>query len=441
MNEETKRLIFHIDVNSAFISWESMRRVRDGESDLRLVPSVVGGDPNKRSSIVSAKSIPAKAYGINTGEPVSMALRKCPELVWVRPDFTLYLECSKAFKDICRQYCPVVESFSIDEVFMDMTGMGKLYPDPIATAYEIKDKIREELGFTVNVGVGENKLLAKMASDFEKPDKVHTLFLAEIREKMWPLPVGELFMVGKSSAKKLTDAGIKTIGELANANLLMVQSLLGEKMGRSAWNSANGRDDSPVSDEREDAKSFSVETTVEDDIEDFERVERILLSQADIVAARIRREEAKCGCIAVSYKMSDFRHRSHQQKLQSPTDVTMEIYEMACRLFREFWDGQPLRLIGLSLSDIDRDGFEQMSFFQDEKKEKLKKLDSALDSIRGRFGSTSVRRASTIGIEERMGRRHRAESSKKPTGNTAKKTDEQKPEAGNKDEHKDKNDE
>lgn len=413
MNEEKDRLIFHIDVNSAFVSWESVRRVREGESDLRLIPAIVGGDPDKRSSIVSAKSIPAKAYGINTGEPVSMALRKCPGLFVARPDFRLYLECSAAFKDICRQYSPVVESFSIDEVFMDMTGMSRLYPDPIATAYEIKDKIRDELGFTVNIGIGENKLCAKMASDFEKPDRVHTLFLTEVREKMWPLPVGELFMVGKSSAKKLTDAGIRTIGDLANANLLMVQSLLGEKMGKSAWRSANGMDDSPVSDEREDAKSYSVETTVEDDIEDFERVERILLSQADIVTARIRREEAKCCCVTVSYKMSDFRHRSHQRKLQAPTDVTMEVYDMACKLFSEFWDGQPIRLIGLSLSDIDRDGFEQMSLFRDEKKEKLKKLDSALDTIRGRFGSGSVRRASTIGIEERMGRRHRAASDKK----------------------------
>ena len=173
---ENDRLIFHIDVNSAFLSWEAVRRVKNGEPDLRLIPSCVGGDPQSRRSIVSAKSIPAKRYQIHTGEPVSMALRKCPELVVVRPDFALYKEYSKAFKDICRLYAPVVEEFSIDECFMDFTGTKLLYPDPAALAYEIKDRIRDELGFTVNIGIARNKLCAKMASDFEKPDKVHTLF-------------------------------------------------------------------------------------------------------------------------------------------------------------------------------------------------------------------------------------------------------------------------
>jgi len=393
-----ERLIFHVDVNSAFISWEATRRVKNGEADLRLVPSVVGGDPSSRTSIVTTKSIPAKAYGIQTGEPISMALRKCPDLVWVQPDFKLYSEYSKAFKDICRQYSPAVESFSIDEVFMDMTGMGKIYPDPVATAHEIKDRIRDELGFTVNIGVGVNKLCAKMASDFEKPDRVHTLFPEEVAQKMWPLPVGELFMVGKNTAKKLMDNGIRTIGELANSDVKFVQSILGERMGLSAVESANGRDDSVVSDEVSEAKSYSVETTSEDNIEDMAAIKRILLSQADIVAGRIRRDEVKCSCVAVIYKDLNFTHKSHQKKLKAPTDVTGEIYEFACGLFAEFWDGRPLRLIGLALSDIDKDDFEQLSFLVDDKKEKLKKLDNALDDIRGRFGNRSVQRASTIDL-------------------------------------------
>lgn len=393
-----ERLIFHVDVNSAFISWEATRRVKNGEEDLRLIPSVVCGDPSKRTSIVTTKSIPAKAYGIQTGEPMSMALRKCPQLVWVQPDFKLYAEYSKAFKDICRQFSPVVESFSIDEVFMDMTGMGKIYPDPIAAAYELKDRIRDELGFTVNVGIGENKLCAKMASDFEKPDKVHTLFRDEIAAKMWPLPVRELFMVGKNSAKKLTDNGINTIGALARSDVELIKNILGEKMGISAWESANGIDTSEVSDLVSEAKSYSVETTSESNIDDIFTVQRILLSQADIVAGRIRRDEVKCGCVAVIYKDLNFTHKSHQRKLKAPTDVTIEIYEAACELFKEFWDGRPLRLIGLALSDIDRDCFEQMSFIVDDRKEKLKKLDSALDDIRGRYGNRSVQRASTIDL-------------------------------------------
>ena len=203
-----ERLIFHIDVNSAFLSWEAVRRVRRGEPDLRLIPSAVGGDPKSRRGIIVAKSIPAKKFGVTTGEPVAMALKKCPELVLVKSDFRLYSRCSKAFKDICREYAPAVEEFSIDECFLDLTGTSQIYPDPIALAYEIKDKIRDELGFTVNVGVARNKLCAKMASDFEKPDRVHTLFPEEVKEKMWPLPVRDLLFVGKKSAERLNGGGI-----------------------------------------------------------------------------------------------------------------------------------------------------------------------------------------------------------------------------------------
>nr|MCR5602510.1 DNA polymerase IV [Lachnospiraceae bacterium] len=210
------RLIFHVDVNSAFLSWEATRRVKNGGEDLRVIPSCVGGLPDSRRSVVVAKSIPAKKYGIITGEPVSIALKKCPGLVVVQSDFRLYKACSKAFKNICREYAPAVEEFSIDECFMDMSGTKLIYPDPIAIAYELKDRIKNELGFTVNVGIGSNKLCSKMASDFEKPDKVHTLFPEEISEKMWPLPVGDLLFVGNSTALKLNEIGIKTIGELAH---------------------------------------------------------------------------------------------------------------------------------------------------------------------------------------------------------------------------------
>ena len=184
-----QRLIFHVDVNSAFLSWEAARRVADGEPDLRLIPSAIGGDRDKRTGVILAKSIPAKKFGVTTGEPVAMALRKCPQLVLAKPDFALYTRNSKAFIAICRRFAPVVEQVSIDECFLDMTGTGLLYPDPIAIAHTIKDTIFSELGFTVNVGIAPNKLLAKMASDFEKPNKVHTLFADEIPQKLWPLPV------------------------------------------------------------------------------------------------------------------------------------------------------------------------------------------------------------------------------------------------------------
>lgn len=271
------RLIFHVDVNSAFLSWEATRQVKQGLPDLRLVPSCIGGRPESRRGVVLAKSIPAKKYNIRTGEPISMALRKCPSLVIAPPDFKLYSQCSKAFKDICRAYAPVVEEFSIDECFLDFSHTEHIYPDPIALAYEIKDKIRDELGFTVNVGIGENKLCAKMASDFEKPDKVHTLFIKELPDKMWPLPVRDLLFVGGSTAKKLNDAGIRTIGELAKSDISFLQRIIGNKMSVQAHNYANGIDPSPVKAEPEEAKGYSNSVTLEDDVRDIESANSILL--------------------------------------------------------------------------------------------------------------------------------------------------------------------
>lgn len=404
-----ERLIFHVDVNSAFLSWESSRRVLNGETDLRLIPAVIGGDPKKRTGIVLAKSIPAKRYGVRTGEPMAMALRKCPNLVSAPADFRLYDKCSRAFKQICKSYTPVMESFSIDEVFLDMSGMALIYPDPIATANEIKDRIRDELGFTVNIGIAGNKLCAKMASDFEKPDKVHTLFPEEIPGKMWPLPIGELFSVGRASAEKLSRSGITTIGRLAQTDLPTIQRLLGDKPGKHIWNYANGIDDSPVEAIREDAKGYSAETTVEENLENFSDIDRMLLAQADIVAARLRRDNVKCACIAVNYRTTEFIRKSHQKKLPQATDTTMEIFETARTLIRECWKGQPLRLIGLALTDIDHGEYEQFSFVVDEKKEKLKKLDKAMDSIRGKFGNASVQRASTMRTNQQVGRKYQAQ--------------------------------
>lgn len=403
-------MIFHVDVNSAFLSWEAAKRVKEGLPDLREIPSVVGGDPKKRTGIVGAKSIPAKKYGIQTGEPMAMALRKCPNLVVVPSDFRLYTENSLAFKAICRDYAPVVESFSIDEVFLDMTGTSLIYPDPIATAHEIKDKIHAELGFTVNVGISTNKLLAKMASDFEKPDKVHTLFPEEIPVKMWPLPIRDLLFLGKASEKRLQDFGIHTIGELAREKESAIQSLLGEKTGHQLYQYARGIDNSPVLAQAEESKGFSVEKTFNDDIVSVEQVLPILLEQCDIVATRMRRKGKKCSCISVTFRTLDFKNRSHQTSLSSATDVTDEIYENARRLFLEFWKGQPLRLIGVALTGLTDESFEQMSLFEDtKKKEQRQKLDAALDAIRMKFGNDKITRASIMNSNTGMGRKAKAQ--------------------------------
>lgn len=408
--QKMSRLIFHIDVNSAFLSWESARRVKQGLSDLRDIPACIGGDPKKRTGIVVAKSIPAKKYGITTGEPVAMALRKCPELVIVKSDFELYIKCSRAFKEICASYAPVMESFSIDEVFLDMTGTSLIYPDPIKTAHEIKDKIRDELGFTVNVGISTNKLLAKMASDFEKPDKVHTLFPEEIPTKMWPLSVRDLLFLGKAFEKKLTEAGIRTIGDMAHVSESEIQALLGNKAGHQLHQYALGIDESPVKAKPEEAKRFSVETTFNDDIVSVEQVLPILLEQCDVVTTRMRRKGKKCTSVSVTFRTLDFKNKSHQTTLSNATDMTDEIFRNAKKLFTESWKGEPLRLIGVALTNLTDESFEQLSLFEDnEKKERHRKLDATMDEIRQKFGNDKITRASIMNSNSGIARKARAQ--------------------------------
>lgn len=405
-----KKLIFHVDVNSAFLSWEAAKRVAAGEADLRSIPSAIGGDREKRTGVILAKSIPAKKFGVRTGEPVGMALRKCPDLYLARPDFKLYEKNSRAFMDICRRYAPEIEKYSIDECFLDMSGTSHIYPDPIETAYKIKDTIRDELGFTVNIGVSSNKLLAKMASDFEKPDKVHTLFPEEVPEKMWPLPVRELFSIGRATAERLETANIRTIGELADMELSRLQYLVGSKMGSVLHDYANGRDDSPVLGRPEDAKGYSNSTTLEEDVTEFERANVILLALADSVAARMRADSAKAYCISVTARSNDFKTRSHQRKLPEATDITSEIYDTVKQLFAELWDGKtPLRLLGVAVSDISREEYVQQSLFADEKKDRARKIDKTVDNIRGRFGTDIISRGSSYGSSVRVGNKHKAQ--------------------------------
>lgn len=390
-----ERLVFHVDVNSAFLSWEAARRVANGEPDLRLVPSAVGGDASSRRSIIAAKSIPAKKYDIQTGEPVSLALRKCPGLIVVEPDFALYRRCSHAFISICREYAPVLEQFSIDECFLDMTGTSLIYPDPIKTAYEIKNRIRDELGFTVNIGIGNNKLLAKMASDFEKPDKVHTLFIDEIERKMWPLPVGDLFLAGKSSTKRLIAFGLNTIGDVARHDREGLKKIVGDKMGGVLHDYANGVDNSAVSDETEDAKSYSMSTTLEDDVTTRRQAQGIIRMLADNVSRRMRVDKAQAGGVSVTIRSTEFVNKSHQRKLEEPTDISSEIFETAMELFDELWDKKtPLRLLNVGLFDISHDAPIQLSLFTDEKKEKSRKIDRTLDMLTDKFGKNTVMRGS-----------------------------------------------
>ena len=392
------RVIFHIDVNSAFLSWEAVHRLQDlgEELDLRTIPSAVGGDMSKRHGVILAKSIPAKKYNVRTGEPIVDALRKCPNLTLVSPNRELYARNSAAFMEILRRYSDTVEQYSIDEAFADMTGTEGLFGSPIEAAHRLKDEIRDTLGFTVNVGISSNKLLAKMAGEFEKPDKVHTLFPDEIQEKLWPLPVGELFSVGGASEQKLKRLGIMTIGDLAQADLGTLQATL-KKHGEAIWNYANGRDFSLVEAERADNKGYGNSVTLSYDVTRAEEAKQVLLSLAETVGRRLRRDGAWIEVVSVTLRFFDLTNASHQCVLEHATNITDEIYQAACRLFDEFWDRTPIRLIGIQTGKVTKEGDNrQLSLFDDTDYEKLERLDRAMDSIREKFGADAVRRASFL---------------------------------------------
>ena len=339
--------------------------VREGKPDIRLVPSVVSGDPSDRRSIITAASIPAKKLGIKTAQPVSMALRTYPKLVIVGGDWPWYKACSEGFIDICRSYSPVLQQFSIDECFIDMSFRCK--PDnAVEVATRLKDEVKARLGFTVNVGIGSNKLLAKMASDFEKPDKVHTLWESEVQEKMWPLGVRDLLWVGKKTEERLTAYGIHTIGQLASLGMGSLTRLVGQKFAWQLHENANGRDDSPVETEAAEAKSYSAERTFSKDLVDPKDIDRALFNVACIVAHRIRRDNFRASTVSMFIKYKDFSVAQKQCQTAQPTDVTAVILNEARRLLSEVWDGEtPIRQVGLGVSKLTHESAIQMSLFED----------------------------------------------------------------------------
>lgn len=397
MKLKNERIIFHIDVNSAFLSWEAAYRLKHlgGRLDIRNIPSAVGGDISKRHGIILAKSIPAKKYNIQTGEPVTDALKKCPGLYLVPPNYSLYEKNSNAMMDILREYSPSVEIYSIDEAFMDMTGMEAMCGHPIQAAVGIKDRIRDELGFTVNVGVSSNKLLAKMASDFQKPDLVHTLFPWEIREKMWRLPVRDLFFVGPATERKLKSLGIRTIGELAKADPAMLRSHL-KKQGEVIWNFANGIDTGSVLPAPPPNKGYGNSLTIPFDVRDTDTAKKVLLSLAETIGRRVRADGVQVQVVSVGLRYYDFSYASHQRKLPEPTDVTGEIYAAAGQIFSELWDGRSIRHMGIHTGEVKEKGsYRQLSLFDsgEEGHEKQSRMDRAVDEIRKRFGADSIKRA------------------------------------------------
>lgn len=403
----SERIIFHIDVNSAFLSWEAVYRLKylNDTVDLREIPSAVSGNKNERHGIILAKSIPAKKYNVRTAEAIGDALKKCPELVLVAPRYKLYEQCSNAFMDILREYSDIVEPYSIDEAFVDMTGTCHLFGTPITVANAIKDRIRNELGFTVNVGISSTKLLAKMASDFKKPDLVHTLFPDEIAAKMWPLPVSELIFIGRSTAKKLIDLGIRTIYDLAHTDLAILQSHFG-KISEFMLSYANGIDPSPVHAVSIDNKGYGNSVTIPHDVTDAAEAKLILLSLCETVGSRLRKDNTRIKVIAVSVRDCFLSTARHQKTLSSATDITTELYIHVCELFDEIWNGKtPIRQLGVHTSCTDNDSSRQFSMFDSYDYTRQGKFEKTVDDIRNRFGLNSVMRASLLdsGVENMAG--------------------------------------
>ena len=396
-----KTIIFHIDVNSAYLSWTALEKLNNGEeTDLRLIPSIIGGDISKRHGVVLAKSIPAKAYGITTGEPVINAFRKCPNLVMAAPDHDMYSRRSRQLMDYLMSICPDIEQVSIDECYMDYTPIMEHYASPIEAAAFIKDTIYEKYGFTVNVGISDRKVLAKMASDFRKPNLVHTLFANEIKDKLWPLPVSSLFMCGRSSVATLKKLGILTIGQLALSDPHILESHL-KSHGITLWEYANGIDDSRVETRQERAKGVGNSTTLSSDILTKEEAYPVLLALTESVSKRLRASHELAGNVCTEIKYASFQSVSHQTVLPTPTASTDVIYRTACALFDDLWNGTPIRLLGIRTSKLVQDSEPmQLSIFDitsvKPKSEKEKKLDAALDAIRSRYGNDAVKRGSLL---------------------------------------------
>ncbi len=393
-----ERIIFHVDANSAFLSWSAVYRLRVlGESvDLRKIPSVVAGDKASRHSIILAKSMPAKKYGIQTGEPLFRAMEKCPSLVTVPPDYKLYVETSRQFVKMLRQFSPVVEQYSIDEAWVDMTGTQRLYGSARLAAEQMRQRIYEKLGFTVNVGISTNKILAKMAGDLEKPNKVNTLFPEEIPEKMWPLPVRDLFLVGAATEAKLKKMGVYTIGDLARTDLGVLRRRLG-KPGETIWHFANGRNAEIVLTEPQENKGYGNSVTTAQDVTTREVAYRVLLSLCETVAMRMRKDCINGRCVTVHLRTDDFVNFSHQAMLPGATNITQELFQKACSVFDEAWDGKvSLRQLGVQVTQLSKESYCQYDLFSrvsPAQYERKLRLDETVDALRDKFGEDVIRRA------------------------------------------------
>lgn len=397
-----ERQILHVDVNNAFLSWTAVEKLKNGEElDIRTIPAIIGGDESSRHGVVLAKSMKAKQFGIKTGEPIYQARKKCPSIQVYQGNYNVYKKYSNDLYNILSEYTDRIERFSIDECFMDLTLFLRKDEKLIDKAYEISRRVKEELGFTVNVGVAHNKLLAKMASDFEKPDKVHTLFNEEIVKKMWPLPASELFMVGRKSISKLANMGVRTIGDIAKLDINILIKKFG-KHGKMMWEYANGIDNSEIVYEYERPKCIGNSITLPQDIRDINKLNEILLALSEQVGFRLRKHKLLAGVINVQIKTDNFETFSHQRKLDNSTNITKEIYNTAKQLLENLLKNRAVRLMGVRADKLIGEDEAQLSLFNVKENKKQENIDRTLDELKKKYGYETITRAGEMKVKEML---------------------------------------
>ena len=382
------RQILHVDCNKFYASVECCLN-----PDLRDKPVVVGGNEDARHGIVLTKNEIAARYGIATGETLWSARRKCPDLITVPPHFPMYTKFSGMVRAILREYTPLVEPFGLDEAWMDVTACRR---DGVAIAHEIRRRVKEELGITVSIGVSFNKTFAKLGSDYKKPDAVTVFSRENYRQLVWPLAAGELIYVGRATRQKLEERFIRTIGDVAQADPALLQSLLG-KWGPALHAIANGRDTQPVipAEEAADVQSVSNGMTTPRDLTDDRDVQRVLMVLAESVGRRLREQHMAGRTVELQLRDNQLHTRSHRVTLDHHVQTTNDIEAIAYDLFRTHYKWpHPLRSITVGVSGLEpEDSPCQLDMTDSAGREKREKLDRTVDDLRARFGDLCIRRA------------------------------------------------